>query len=83
MIVQGGSADILKLALIDIYYNNPFGEDLKILMTVHDEGIFEIKEDIIDNAVAYVVGSMEKTEQQFLMDIPAKADYAVSDIWSK
>jgi len=83
MIVQGGSADILKLALIDIYYNNPFGDDLKILMTVHDEGIFEIKEDIIDNAVAYVVGSMEKTEQQFLMDIPAKADYAVSDIWSK
>jgi DNA polymerase I-like protein with 3'-5' exonuclease and polymerase domains len=82
-IIQGGSADILKLALIDIYYNNPFGDDLKILMTVHDEGVYEIHESVVDEATEYVVNCMEDTEQQFLGEIPAKVDYKVADTWSK
>ena len=82
-IIQGGSADILKLALVDIYYNNPFGEDLKILLTVHDEGVYEIHESIIDDATAYVVECMERNEQVFLGEIPAKVDYAIADTWSK
>ena len=82
-IIQGGSADILKLALIEIYYNNPFGDMLKILLTVHDEGVYEIHEDIVDEATQYVVNCMEEVEQQFLGEIPAKVDYKVADTWSK
>lgn len=82
-IIQGGSADILKLALVDIYYNNPFGDDLKILMTVHDEGVYEIHDDIVDEATEYVVNTMERVEQGFLGEIPAKVDYKVANTWSK
>jgi DNA polymerase-1 len=82
-IIQGGSADILKLALVDIYYNNPFGDMLKILLTVHDEGVYEVHESVIDEATEYVVECMERTEQGFLGEIPAKVDYAVADTWSK
>ncbi len=82
-IIQGGSADILKLAFVDIYYNNPFGDGLKILMSVHDEGVFEISEDIIDEAIPFVIKKMEENEQRFLGPIPAAVDYKIGNTWSK
>ena len=82
-IIQGGSADILKLSFIDIYYDNPFEDGLRILMSVHDEGVYEVREDIVNDAIPFVMEIMESTEQKFLGEIPAKADYSVSDIWSK
>ena len=40
-IVQGGSADIIKKAMLDVF--NVFGQtDVKMLMQVHDELIFEL-----------------------------------------
>lgn len=82
-IIQGGSADILKLALVDIYYSNPFGDLLKILLTVHDEGVYEVHNSVVDEATEFVVKCMEDNEQVFLGDIPAKVDFKVADHWSK
>jgi DNA polymerase-1 len=82
-IIQGGSADILKLALVDIYYNNPFGDLLKILMTIHDEGVYEVHNSVVDEATEFVVECMERNEQGFLGEIPAKVDYKIADTWSK
>ena len=82
-IIQGGSADILKLSFIDIYYDNPFEDGLRILMSVHDEGVYEVREDIVNDAIPFVMEIMESTEQKFLGEIPAKADYTVGDYWSK
>ena len=83
MIIQGGSADILKMSLVDIYYNNPFGDALKILMAVHDEGVFEVREDLVNDIVLFIINIMEKNEQIFLGEIPAKVDFKVGDYWSK
>ena len=83
MIIQGGSADILKLSFVEIDHENPFGDDLKILMAVHDEGVFEIKEEISDIATQFVISTMESNEQRFLGEIPAKVDWAIGDTWSK
>jgi len=82
-IIQGGSADILKLSFIDIYYDNPFEDGLRILMSVHDEGVYEVREDIVNDVIPFVMGIMESTEQKFLGEIPAKADYTIGDYWSK
>lgn len=82
-IIQGGSADILKLSFVDIYYNNPFGDGLRILMSVHDEGVFEVGEDIVEDATEFVVSKMKENEQRFLGPIPAAVDYKVADTWSK
>jgi DNA polymerase-1 len=81
-IIQGGSADILKLALVDIYYKNPFGNLLKLLLTVHDEGVWEVHNSIAEEAKDFVVRTMEEAEQVFLKDIPAKADGELSQTWT-
>lgn len=80
-IIQGGSADILKIALVDIYHRNPFGDLFKLLLTVHDEGVWEVHESIAEEAEAFVVATMEEAEQVFLKDIPAKADSMLSKTW--
>lgn len=47
--IQGGAADIIKLAMIEVYrlIKND-SENIKLLLQVHDELIFEIKEDKLD-----------------------------------
>ena len=48
MPIQGMSADIVKLAMIKVfekYQNNP---DVRMLLQVHDEIIFEVKENIAE-----------------------------------
>jgi len=41
--------------MIDIYYDNPFGEDLKIRLQVHDELVLEAKEEIVEECKDFVV----------------------------
>lgn len=80
-IPQGSGADITKLSLCKLYYDNPFGENFKILLTVHDEILCEVKEEIAEQALEFVIKSMEEVEQPFLGAIPAKAEGKISDVW--
>ncbi len=81
-IIQGGSADILKVALVDIYYKSPFGDLLKLLLTVHDEGVWEVHNSVAEEAKAFVISTMETAEQAYLNDIPAKAEGELAQTWT-
>lgn len=83
-IIQGGSADITKLAMLNIFYNNPFGHDkFKLILQTHDEVAVEVDESIAKEAEEFIVESMEKAEQPFLGEIPAKADSYVGKSWGE
>lgn len=60
--IQGSAADILKLAMAKI--NNEIkNEDVQLLLQVHDELIFEIKDDLLDEYVPKIKNIMEKAYQ--------------------
>lgn len=83
-IIQGGSADIVKLSMVELALTNPFGCDkFRLLMQVHDEIVMEVKEDIVDDAVKFVNDVMVRNEQRFLKEIPAVVDIFVGDCWTK
>ena len=83
-IIQGGSADIVKLSMVDLGLTNPFGcDNFRLLMQVHDEIVIEVKEEIVDDAIKFVEGVMVRNEQRFLGNIPAIVDIFVSDCWTK
>ncbi len=70
--------------MVDTFYNLPFDhDDFRFLIQVHDEVVVEVKEEIVDEAIPYLVGCMERGEAQFLKGIPAIIDYKVLDFWSK
>lgn len=57
-IVQGGSADIIKKAMVDVF-NVLRGTDVKMIMQVHDELIFELPEKDLDVWVPEIKDRMQ------------------------
>ena len=56
-IIQGGSSDIIKKAMLDIYANLP--KDVKILLQIHDELVFEVPTENLKQVAAFVKDKME------------------------
>lgn len=81
-LIQGTGADILKQALCNIYYNNPFGSKLKIIGTVHDEILIEAKEEYADEIKKFVEEQMLLAEQPYLGEIPAVVESSVEKYWT-
>lgn len=82
-IIQGSGADITKIALCNIYYNNPFGDKLKILLQVHDEIVVEVSDDILKEAEEFICEQMKSAEQWMLKDIPAEVESTTRKFWAK
>lgn len=82
-IIQGGGADVTKLAMVKIYRENPFGKKFQLLLQVHDEVVAEVDDDIIEQAVEFMSYCMKEVFQPFLGEIPAKVDYKLGKRWSK
>lgn len=84
MIIQGGGADVTKIAMLDIAKNNPFGHDkFHMLLQVHDEIVAEVLDDILDEAEAFMREQMVAAFQPFLGEIPALVDCKISKQWTK
>lgn len=82
-IIQGGGADITKLAMLSLFKNNPFGDSFRPLLQVHDEIVVECRDSIIEQGEEYMKSEMLKAFQPFLGEIPAKVDARVSKRWGK
>jgi DNA polymerase-1 len=82
-IIQGTGADIVKLALCRLFYENPFGyENFRIILTVHDEIQVMVKDLYVADAKIFIKRVMEEVEQTFLGEIPALADVSYEAYWN-
>ena len=83
--IQGTAADIIKLAMIEIHKNILLKKiDAKMLLQVHDELIFEIKEEAIDDNIYKIKNIMETNHlkiKKFL--VPLIVDCGIGDNWSE
>ncbi|PSV29366.1 DNA polymerase I [Photobacterium sp. GB-72] len=80
--MQGTAADIIKLAMIAVdgwVQQQPEG-DVRLLMQVHDELVFEVKESALEAVTASVKALME---QAATLDVPLIADTGYGDNWDQ
>jgi DNA polymerase-1 len=82
-IIQGTAADMTKMAMINAWYNNPFGDKLKIILQVHDELMFECDEEIAESAKTFAEKCMVEAGQFFLVEIPTVVEIKITKEWSK
>ncbi|MDA3885660.1 MAG: DNA polymerase I [Candidatus Delongbacteria bacterium] len=75
--IQGTSADIIKFAMINIY-NKIEKFDAKMLLQVHDELIFEVREEEIESFSLFVKDSMENIVK---LKVPLTVNIGVGDNW--
>ncbi len=79
--LQGSAADIIKRAMIGV--DKALSEahsDVKTIMQVHDELVFEVPEDKVDAVSRIITGEMEKAAQ---LQVPLKVDLDVGDNWQE
>jgi len=82
-VIQGGSADITKMSLANIFYNNPFGDKLKIIHTVHDEIVCLAKKDISKEAAEFMTKCMNESAEQIMKVVKSATDFTIAPYWSK
>lgn len=78
-LVQGTAANILKLVMIKIYEEIKNDNDIKMLLQVHDELIFEVKDDKIEEYIEKIKQIMEKTVK--FDEVPLKANGSFAKNW--
>ncbi len=79
--MQGSSADIIKQAMLDVHawigHNNP---DIKMIMQVHDELVFEVKANKAETCAQQIQHLMQNAHQ---LDIPLKVDVGIGKSWQQ
>ena len=79
--LQGSAADIIKKAMIDIdKYLSTEMKEVKMIMQVHDELIFEAPQEIAEETLMLVKKMMEET---VTLDIPLIADAQIGANWNE
>ncbi|EEV24599.1 DNA polymerase I [Actinobacillus minor 202] len=78
--MQGTAADIIKIAMIGIDRVIQHSDEIKMIMQVHDELVFEVKEDKVEHYSAVIKAEMEKAIQ---LNVPLIAEVGVGDNWDE
>ena len=77
--IQGTAADILKKAMVEIYKEfNKRQLKSKMLLQVHDELVFNVLNDELEEVTEIVRDIMENT---FKLEVPLKVDINYGDNW--
>ena len=80
--IQGTSADIIKNAMIKIYNEIHNKEDIKLLLQVHDELIFEVDEDKVEDYQDKIKTIMENSHTDWLyLSVPLVVDSSINKVW--
>jgi DNA polymerase I len=76
--IQGSAADLLKLAMIRVAGGLPAWPDARLLLTVHDELVFEVKVEAVTAFSAWVKEQMESIYQ---LAVPLVVDVGSGPTW--
>ena len=75
--IQGTAADLIKIAMIRLH-DRLDPDRARMLLQVHDELLFEIREEALEEAREVVRSEMEGAME---LDVPLEVDMGVGDSW--
>ncbi|WP_010177117.1 DNA polymerase I [Aquimarina agarilytica] len=77
--IQGSAADIIKIAMINIYNKlNEGNYHTKMLLQVHDELVFDVPKNELETISKLIKHEMENA---FTLDVPLDVELGVGDNW--
>ena len=78
--LQGTAADIIKLAMVDIHQQLEGQQAVRMIMQVHDELVFEIREDAVEQWLPKLQQRMENVAE---LSVPLKVEGGVGSNWDQ
>jgi DNA polymerase-1 len=80
--IQGSAADLIKVAMINVHRTlQQELPDVRMILQVHDELIFEVPEKELDAAKRLIQGEMEAVGKHLELSVPLKVDVGVGKNW--
>ncbi len=77
--IQGSAADIIKIAMINIYNTlNEGNYKTKMLLQVHDELVFDVPKNELETVSTLIKHEMENS---FTLNVPLDVELGVGDNW--
>ncbi|MCF7857975.1 MAG: DNA polymerase I [Candidatus Cloacimonetes bacterium] len=82
MPIQGSAADIIKTAMINIHAKIKDDPDIKMLIQVHDELVFEIRKEKLDEAKNLIIKELEAAiPLKYSKLVPLTVDVGIGKNW--
>jgi DNA polymerase-1 len=78
MPIQGTAADIMKRAMIAVHASLAGRDDARMILTVHDELLFEVKKDSVDEVAGIVREGMQGAAA---LKVPLTVDVGIGENW--
>lgn len=84
--IQGAGGDIMKLAMVRTHdYCMKHPDEVRMLITIHDELVFEVKEDLLSTHLPALMNLMSLEEilkNKMGWKVPLSMDCEVGDSWN-
>ena len=78
MPIQGTAADIMKMAMIAVHAALAGRNDARMILTVHDELLFEVRWDQAEEVAALV---RERMQSAAVLTVPLTVDVGIGPNW--
>jgi DNA polymerase-1 len=79
--MQGSAADIIKRAMIAVdHWIGPDNDDVRMIMQVHDELVFEIREQLVSESIETIRSLMSDAAT---LSVPLVVDAAAGNNWEE
>ena len=81
--IQGSAADIINLAMVKIYElinRENLNNDVRMLLQIHDELLFEIREDFLEKTIIKIKDIMENVVK---LKVPLVVNINISSRWGE
>jgi DNA polymerase I-like protein with 3'-5' exonuclease and polymerase domains len=82
-VIQGGAADLQKIAMVRVDQDPRMGDDISIILTVHDEIVLSAPQEKAEVAADILRDAMTGEGIQNLIRVPLSVDIHVCDRWSE
>jgi DNA polymerase-1 len=82
--IQGTAADLIKLAMLSVdKWIHQRHLDIKMLMQVHDELVFEVAEAVLEEAQSQIQVKMEAITEDAQLQVPLLVEIGVGNNWDE
>lgn len=82
-VIQGGAADLQKLAMVRCDADPRMGADIDLILSVHDEIVLSAPEERAGEAAVILEEAMTGHGIQRLLNVPLKVDVNIVNRWSE
>jgi DNA polymerase-1 len=79
-VFQGSAADLIKASMLEVHNIYKDNKEVNMLLQIHDELIFEIKEDIIDEVAVDLQNIMKSV---YTLEVPLEVSASIGSNWAE